>query len=59
MKTKIIAILTVLIPAVALGIHPPKNLKVDYNVNPLGIDNEQPGFSWETGDLNRGAVQSA
>ena len=59
MKTKIITILTLLIPAVVLGIHPPKNLKVDYNVEPLGIDNEQPGFSWESGDLSRGAVQSA
>jgi alpha-L-rhamnosidase len=59
MKTKIIAILSLLIPALTFGINPPKNLKVDYNVNPLGIDNEQPGFSWEVGDLTRSAVQSA
>ena len=53
MKTKIITILTLLIPAVVLGIHSPKNLKVDYTINPFGIDNQQPGFSWESGDLSR------
>lgn len=40
-------------------IHPPKNLKVDYNTSPMGIDNPKPGFSWESGDVNRSAVQSA
>lgn len=41
------------------SVNPPQNLRVDYNANPLGIDNPKPGFSWEDGDLNRGAVQSA
>jgi alpha-L-rhamnosidase len=40
-------------------INPPKNLKVNYNVNPLGMDDSKPGFSWEVGDLNRKAIQSA
>ncbi|MBD3373536.1 Bacterial alpha-L-rhamnosidase [candidate division KSB1 bacterium] len=40
-------------------INPPKNLKVDYITQPLGLDTRSPGFSWEVGDLNRGAIQSA
>uniref|UniRef100_UPI0035948BAE family 78 glycoside hydrolase catalytic domain n=1 Tax=Aquiflexum sp. TaxID=1872584 RepID=UPI0035948BAE len=37
----------------------PKGLKVNYHTNPLGVDNPTPWFSWEVGDLQRGAVQSA
>ena len=40
-------------------IDPPVVLKVDYNQEPLGMDNPKPGFSWEVGDKSRGAVQSA
>ena len=61
MKSIIILFITnILIFTQAIAtINPPKNLKLDYNVNPLGIDNPTPGFSWEVGDMNRGAVQSA
>jgi alpha-L-rhamnosidase len=41
--------------------HPsaPKNLRVEYLVNPLGISERKPRFSWEVDDPRRGAVQSA
>ena len=42
-----------------VAINPPKNLKVDYNSQSMGVDVPHPGFSWEVGDLARGAVQSA
>jgi len=41
------------------SIEPPINLKVDYNTEPLGLDNPMPMLSWEVGDRSRGAVQSA
>ncbi|AHM62676.1 alpha-L-rhamnosidase [Flammeovirgaceae bacterium 311] len=41
------------------AINPPENLRVDYNTTPMGIDNPEPGFSWEPEDVNRSAVQSA
>jgi len=44
-------------PLLAIG--PPKNLKVDYNTKPMGVDTPAPGFSWEVGDRSRGAVQTA
>lgn len=40
-------------------INPPTNLKVDYNIRPMGIDHHQPGFSWELSDVSRGTIQSA
>ncbi len=59
-KFNILLFVSLIISTTVLGsINPPKNLKVDYKVNPLGVDNPTPAFSWEVGDLNRGAVQSA
>ncbi len=40
-------------------INEPENLQVDNHHLPLGIDNENPSFSWVVGDHNRGAMQSA
>jgi len=37
----------------------PVNLTLDYQKEPLGIDNPTPGFSWVSGNQKRGAVQSA
>jgi alpha-L-rhamnosidase len=37
----------------------PKNLRVEYQHNPLGIDVMEPRLFWEVNDLRRGAVQSA
>ena len=61
MKTIITLILLIALSAVSLfgGIKPPENLKVDYNLNPMGIDNPAPGFSWVPKDADRSAVQSA
>jgi alpha-L-rhamnosidase len=52
-------ILLIFLPGLCLSGNPPKNLKVDYNSQPMGVDVPVPGFSWEVGDLSRGAVQSA
>ena len=37
----------------------PLHLKCEYLVNPLGIDTQNPGFSWEIGNEQRGARQTA
>lgn len=37
----------------------PKNLRVEYLENPLGIDIMNPRLFWEVNDTRRGAVQSA
>ena len=37
----------------------PFNLKCEYLNNPLGIDTQAPGFSWEVSNKSRGALQSA
>jgi len=37
----------------------PANLRCEYLVDPLGIDQTQPRLSWEVVDSRRGAVQSA
>ncbi len=41
--------------------HPdaPTDLKTNYMVNPLGIDDPRPRFFWEVNDKRRGAVQGA
>ncbi len=41
--------------------HPdaPTDLKTNYMVNPLGIDDPRPRFFWQVADKRRGAVQSA
>ncbi len=38
---------------------PPRNLRCEYQTNPLGIDTPAPRFSWEVNDSRRGAAQSA
>lgn len=35
------------------------DLRVDYTVNPIGIDNPAPLFSWQMEDLRTGAAQQA
>lgn len=37
----------------------PENLRCEYRINPLGIDDLQPRFYWHVNDTNRGAVQTA
>jgi alpha-L-rhamnosidase len=37
----------------------PNNLRCEYQVNPLGIDDLKPGLSWFVNDTNRGAIQTA
>jgi alpha-L-rhamnosidase len=37
----------------------PKNLRCEYRINPVGIDDPQPRFYWYVNDTNRGAVQTA
>lgn len=37
----------------------PRNLRVEYKTNPIGLDTSAPRFSWELGDDRRGAQQSA
>jgi alpha-L-rhamnosidase len=37
----------------------PKNLRVEYKTDPIGIDVASPRFSWELDDDRRGAQQSA
>jgi len=37
----------------------PNNLLCEYQDNPLGIDDTQPGLSWYVNDTARGAVQTA
>jgi alpha-L-rhamnosidase len=37
----------------------PDNLRVDYRVNPIGIDNRLPKFSWQMNDTRTGAKQTA
>ena len=59
MNKNILFLLLLLIPNLLSGINPPQHLKVDYNINPMGVDVPDPGFSWEVGDLSRGAVQTA
>lgn len=36
-----------------------ENLKVEYRRNPLGIEEERPGFSWQMESAKRGQAQSA
>ncbi len=36
----------------------PKNLRVEYKTEPLGIDAPAPRFSWELDDARRGATQT-
>lgn len=43
----------------AQGARAPKNLRVEYKTNPIGIGVESPRFSWELDDDRRGAQQSA
>ncbi len=38
---------------------PPSNLRVNYCIEPLGIDDPQPRFSWEVNDSDRDEKQSA
>ena len=35
------------------------NLKCDYLVNPVGIDNVHPGFTWQIADADKGVFQKA
>lgn len=35
------------------------NLRTDYLVNPIGIENRRPGFTWEILSLERGTKQTA
>ncbi len=59
-KFFILSLIKILFISTSYGIiNPPENLKINYNIDPLGIDNPLPGFSWETGDISRGAKQSA
>lgn len=37
----------------------PKNLRVDLRIDPIGLDDPNPRFSWELDDDRRGAQQSA
>src|SRR5580704_9191 len=37
----------------------PINLRCEYEINPLGIDDRQPRLSWQVNDSRRGAKQSA
>jgi alpha-L-rhamnosidase len=37
----------------------PIDLKCEHRVNPLGIDNPQPRFSWKLSDNRQGAIQQA
>ena len=37
----------------------PKNLRCEYQTNPLGLDTEHPRFFWHIDDSRRNAVQSA
>lgn len=56
---KNILVFSLLLIQLAVFAGAPKNLKVNYHTSPLGVDNPTPWFSWEVGDLQRGAVQSA
>ena len=38
---------------------PPHTLRVEYTDTPLGLDVQRPRFSWQLGDLRRGAHQTA
>lgn len=40
-------------------LRPPRNLRLEYLVEPLGLDERKPRFSWELDDERRGALQSA
>lgn len=46
-------------PAAAPTPGVPANLRVEYRVDPIGIDEPAPRFSWEYVDPRRGAAQSA
>lgn len=37
----------------------PVNLKCEYIVNPMGVDNPQPRFTWQMADNRLGALQTA
>ena len=37
----------------------PLNLRCEYRINPLGIDDPQPRLYWYVNDTNRGAIQTA
>jgi alpha-L-rhamnosidase len=37
----------------------PTNLRVNYRINPIGIDNGSPMFSWQINDSGAGAKQTA
>ncbi len=42
-----------------LALRAPRNLRLEYLVEPLGIDERKPRFSWELDDERRGVQQSA
>jgi alpha-L-rhamnosidase len=37
----------------------PQNLRCEYRINPLGIDDPRPRFYWYVNDTNRAAIQTA
>lgn len=59
---------TFLLPVTSICQQPPQQmtnglkvvqLKTDHLINPLGIDNEKPRFSWQISDSRPGAVQQS
>jgi alpha-L-rhamnosidase len=58
----ILAVITALftgVQAEAQDLGAPRNLRCEYEHNPLGLDVAQPRLSWEVNDARRGARQSA